>query len=213
MESWEPPEEFDDYVLLSRLGSGQMGNVYLAEDTMLARHVAIKFIAAIEPDVAARQRFLIEARAAARIQHPNVVCIYRVGEFAQKPYIISEFVRGKTLDALPRPVEWRRALAIGVDLSRGLAAAHRRGALPRDIKAANVIVDEDGTAKLLDFGLAALVEEQTGTDEPVGTPDVMAPEIWSGGAATRRSDVYSLGAVLYQLVSGAPPFADVPIED
>ena len=213
METWEPPKEFDDYVLVAPLGSGQMGKVYLAEDTMLARHVAIKFIAAIEPDAAARQRFLIEARAAARIQHPNVVTIYRVGEYAEKPYLITEFVRGKTLEAMARPIEWRRTLAIAIDLARGLAAAHRRGVLHRDIKLANVIVDEDGSAKLLDFGLATLVEEQSGAEGMVGTPDFMAPEIWRGEAATRCSDVYSLGAVLHELLAGEPPFADVPFAE
>jgi formylglycine-generating enzyme required for sulfatase activity len=227
---WSPPEEFDDYVVLRPLGQGSMGHVYLAEDRVLARMVAVKFIAALEPNVEARQRFLIEARAAARVQHPNVVTIHRVGEIDGRPYIITEFARGRTLDRLPRPVSTAQALEIGIDLARGLAAAHRKGVLHCDIKSANAILTDEGSAKLLDFGLATLLKVVPGSDardpadEPatatleaaapprgvvVGTPDTMAPEIWGGSAPSRRSDVYSLGAVLYELCSGVTPFHDV----
>jgi serine/threonine protein kinase len=131
-----------------------MGAVYLAEDAVLARPIAIKFIG-VNPDPAARQRFLMEARTAARIQHPNVVSIYRVGELGDRPYIVSELVRGTALSEVARPMEWTAALAIGIDLARGLAAAHRRGVVHCDIKPANAMVTEDGVAKLVDFGLAA----------------------------------------------------------
>src|SRR5262245_34389347 len=110
MPSYEPPPEFDDYVIVQRIGAGATGRVYLAEDTVLARRVAIKFVAA--PDAEARQRFLIEARAAARVQHPNVVTIYRVGELDEHPYLITEFVRGQSLEAIDKPLGWQRALAI-----------------------------------------------------------------------------------------------------
>src|SRR5439155_5320898 len=133
---WSPPSEFAEYRLVEALGHGEMGHVYLAYDRLLAREVAVKFVSALEPDAGARERFLIEARAAARVQHPNVVTIYRVGELDQQPYLITEFVRGKTLEALEKPVPSERALAIGLDLARGLAAAHRNGVLHCDLKSA-----------------------------------------------------------------------------
>jgi serine/threonine protein kinase len=147
-----------------------MGEVYLAHDTVLDRHVAVKFIAALQPDAAARERFLVEARAAARLQHPNVVTVYRVGDLDGQPCIVSEFIRDQTLADLPKPVPWQRALEIGVGLARGLAAAHRSGILHRDIKPANVILTEDGTPKLLDFGLAKI-----GDGEPAVRPVSAAP--------------------------------------
>jgi eukaryotic-like serine/threonine-protein kinase len=213
-EAFQPPAEFDDYVVLQQLGSGTMGMVFLAEDTVLARHVAVKFIAGVEPDLAARQRFLAEARAAARIQHPNVASIYRVGELGHHPYIITEFVRGKSLADMPKPLPWTEVLTIGLDLARGLAAAHRKGVVHCDIKSANVMITDEGTAKLVDFGMATLVQEGSGGDESStsisGTPDFMAPEVWAGKAPTRRCDVYSVGAVLFELCAGKTPFADIP---
>jgi serine/threonine protein kinase/formylglycine-generating enzyme required for sulfatase activity len=264
---WSPPDEFDEYRLVRPLGRGTMGQVYLAYDTVLARHVAIKFIAALDPDPAARHRFLVEARAAARLQHPNVVTIHHVGELDEQPYLVSEFINGRTLDRIAGPVAWQRALQIGLDLARGLAAAHQEGVLHRDLKPANIILAEDGCAKLLDFGLAKLVEEppassdmppeaepsslprprgerlsqsalsaeltlppvnsrlapdhdfvmasstpyRTGLGTVMGTPYYMAPEIWQGQGATRRSDVYALGAVLYELCTGYPPHHGVSI--
>ncbi|HEX3760052.1 MAG TPA: protein kinase, partial [Kofleriaceae bacterium] len=210
--AFEPPEEFDDFVVLRRLGQGATGQVYLAEDSVLARPVAIKFIGA-DPDPAARQRFLMEARAAARIQHPNVVSIYRVGELGDRPYIVSELVRGAALSEVARPMAWGKALAIAIDIARGLAAAHRRGVVHCDIKPGNVMVTEDGAAKLVDFGLARVLRD--GIDDAArglsGTPDYMAPEVWRGEPPTRRSDVYSVGAVLFELIDGKPPFAGVAL--
>jgi eukaryotic-like serine/threonine-protein kinase len=205
--AFEPPEEFDDYVIVRQLGRGATGQVYLAEDSVLARPIAIKFIG-VDPDPAARQRFLMEARAAARIQHPNVVSIYRVGELGDRPYIVSELVRGVALSEVPRPMLWAKALALAIDLGRGLAAAHRRGVVHCDIKPGNVMVTEDGVAKLVDFGLAQILREGVAdTWRPMsGTPDYMAPEVWRGLPPTRRSDVYSLGAVLFELIHGTPPF-------
>src|SRR5437588_537078 len=122
--AWSPPPQFDEYRLVRPLGRGAMGEVWLAQDTLLDRPVAIKFIAN-EPDTAACERFLVEARAIARLSHPNVVAVHRVGEVWHRPYLVSEFVRGEPLDRLPRPVEPTRLLAIATGLSRGLAAAHR----------------------------------------------------------------------------------------
>jgi formylglycine-generating enzyme required for sulfatase activity len=211
---FEPPEEFDDYVIVRALGRGATGQVYLAEDSVLARPIAIKFIG-VDPDPAARQRFLMEARAAARIQHPNVVSIYRVGELGDRPYIVSELVRGQALADVARPMPWSRALAIAIDLGRGLAAAHRRGVVHCDIKPGNVMVTEEGVAKLVDFGLAQILREGVeDTWRPMsGTPDYMAPEVWQGQPPSRRSDVYSVGAVLFELIRGTPPFRSIRVDD
>ena len=116
-----------------------------------------------------REQFLNEARAAARLQHPNVVSVYRVGEIDGHPYIISEFVRGQNLDRIKLPMPWNRALELGIGLARGLAAAHRRGVLHRDIKPGNVILANEGQIKILDFGLAKFIESSIrdlGTEQP-----------------------------------------------
>ena len=196
---FEPPKEFDDYLIVQELGRGQMGQVYLAEDAVLARPVAIKFIAGVDPDLEARQRFLMEARAAARIQHPNVVGIFRVGELGDRPYIVSELIRGKSLADHALPMPWRDALVLALELARGLAAAHRRGVVHCDIKPGNAMVTDDGVPKLVDFGLSRVVQDghsaaggphsAGGIDEDgpmVGTPDYMAPEVWAGRGPWRR---------------------------
>jgi serine/threonine protein kinase len=154
--SWTPPAEIDEYRICRLLGGGAMGQVYLAHDALLDRLVALKFVRA--EDAEARERFFEEARAIARLQHPNVVAIHRVAEVAQHPYLVSEYVRGRPLDQLDRPVPWRQVLELALDLARGLAAAHRCGVLHRDVKPANAILADDGRAKLLDFGLARIAE-------------------------------------------------------
>ncbi|KFE67978.1 bifunctional serine/threonine-protein kinase/formylglycine-generating enzyme family protein [Hyalangium minutum] len=248
-DAWTPPQEFDEYRLIRLIGRGRTGRVYLAHDTLLERPVAVKFIPALGPN--ALSHFLVEARAAARIQHPNVVTLYRVGQLEEQPYLISEFIRGVSLDRLAKPVSGERALSIGKDLARGLSAAHRRGVLHRDIKPGNAVLTESGEVKLLDFGLAKLLDSSaaepgkspsrppTPPELPaeldpdaspgfgarsldgvflpslprgalVGTPYYMSPEAWAGEDLTARSDVYSLGLVLYELVSGKGPFRDVP---
>ncbi|HTE51374.1 MAG TPA: bifunctional serine/threonine-protein kinase/formylglycine-generating enzyme family protein, partial [Kofleriaceae bacterium] len=194
-----------------------MGRVYLAQDAVLARPVAVKFIAELEPDIATRQRFLMEARAVARIHHPNVIAIYRVGELEQKPYIITEFVRGQSLDKLDKPLARDQLISVAIALARGLAAAHRRGVVHGDIKPGNAILGDDGTTKLLDFGLAAMTEESGGgggnLNGIAGTPDYMAPEVWRAEPADPRSDVYALGAVLYELATGHTPHHEIPLSD
>ena len=121
-----PPTEFDGYRILNVIGAGGMGEVYLADDTLLDRLVAIKFIRS--GDETDRERFLVEARAIARLAHPNVVAIYRVGEVDGAPYLVSEFVRGQPLDEAPLPLPSERVLAIAIDLARGLGAASARRA-------------------------------------------------------------------------------------
>lgn len=134
-----------------------MGAVYLAHDSQLERPVAVKFILT-EDDPSAKQRLMVEARAAARLQHPNVVTIYSVGEVDDMPYIVSEFIRGTPLDKAELPVSYAHALKLGIGIARGLAAAHRRGVIHRDIKPANVILSDDGEVKILDFGIAKLMK-------------------------------------------------------
>lgn len=233
LRDWQPPQRIDEFRLISPLGRGAMGQVYLAHDTILERTVAIKFIASVEPDRVARERFLYEARAIAKLSHPNVVSIHRVGEVEGRPYLVSEFVKGQGLDVLDKPVPWPRLLEVGIDLARGLSAAHRCGVLHRDIKPGNAILAEDGTVKLLDFGLAKVIrppdheshlipeQNQKSSDADsagvmnfaltaqgtfLGTPLYLAPEQWQGNPASWQSDLYALGAVLYELCAGRPPY-------
>jgi serine/threonine protein kinase/formylglycine-generating enzyme required for sulfatase activity len=243
MDTWQPPSEFDGYRLVRSLGQGGMGHVYLGKDLLLDRSVAIKFIAAAEISDALEERFLAEGRALARLAHPNVVAVHRVSQIHGRPYLVSEYVRGESLDAIRGPIPWERALRIGVGLARGLAAAHRHGVLHRDIKPSNVVLGDDGEVKLLDFGIAKIepvisgpsrvtgegpvaspglgeggaatnrttAELATGgalPGRPAGTPLYMAPEVLEGEPASRRSDLYSFGAVLYELCSGGPPRRD-----
>ncbi|HEU4733142.1 MAG TPA: alpha/beta fold hydrolase [Kofleriaceae bacterium] len=155
---WVPPAELDGFRVVRQLGRGGMGTVYLGHDDMLERPVALKFLASADPQLAARDRFLIEARAIARLQHPNVVGIYRVGEVLGRPYLAYELISGRSLDELPRPVPWARALELVLGVARGLSAAHRRDVLHRDIKPATVMLSDTGEIKLLDFGLAKLLD-------------------------------------------------------
>ena len=129
---------FDGFELIRPLGTGGMATVHLARDTSLDRLVAIKFISTAFSDPHARDRLRREAKAIARLQHPNVVAIYRVGDVDDQPYIAYEYIEGRQLDELPRPIDWIRALRIGLGVSRGLAAAHHRGIVHRDLKPANI---------------------------------------------------------------------------
>jgi len=233
---WTPPAELDEYRLIRPLGQGGMGSVWLAEDRRLDRLVAIKFIAHAEPDRVTRERFAIEARAAARLQHVNVVTVHRYGEVAGRPYQVSEYIRGESLEQLGKPVSWKRSLEIGIALARGLAAAHRHGIVHRDIKPANVILTAEGDVKLVDFGLAKLdpgaaapasapalgdalalgtapgraVGILTAPGAIAGTPRYLAPEVRRGERAGRASDVYQLGCIFYELVTARAPVFDLP---
>jgi formylglycine-generating enzyme required for sulfatase activity len=207
---WTPPTEFDEFRLVRPLGRGAMGVVYLADDRSLGRQVAVKFIAAHQPNARARERFQNEARAIARLQHPNVVTVFRIGEAGGHPYIVSEYLVGQSLAQLAMPLPWRRALSLSIGLARGLAAAHRQGVLHRDLKPDNVLLTHQGEVKLLDFGLAELVDAgappgSNGVRAAAGTPRYMAPELFRGASATPRSDLYALGLILYELCTGTLP--------
>ncbi len=231
-----PPaaEAFDGYRLIELLGRGGMGEVWRAHDGLLDRWVAIKFLTNAEADADARRRFLVEGRAIARLQHPSVVQVYRVGERAGRPYLVSEYVPGRALDQLPLPLPPHEVFRIALEVARGLSVAHHRGVLHRDVKPANVILADDGAVKILDFGIAKFVaaaeREATPAPAPIahlpcdpngatlaphaitrpgallGTPAYLAPELWRGAAATFRTDVYALGALLYTLCAGRPPY-------
>lgn len=233
--AWEPPPSFEDYRILRFIGQGQMGRVYAAHDVQLDRLVAIKFIRTLDADRSIPQRFRTEARAIARLVHPGVVQVFRAGELTGRPYLVSEFVDGQSLDRCPKPIPWQDVRRIGVALANALGAAHRRGVLHRDVKPANVMLTANGEPKLLDFGLAKLLDAPnpfspevermmlavepamsgvviTRTGAVVGTPRYLAPEIWEGEAASASSDVYSLGALLFELCTGQPPHPEGTME-
>jgi len=208
-----PLAEFDEYRLLRPLRVGGDTQVYLAQDTLLDRLVAVKFFPA--PDRRSLERFLAEARAAARIQHPNIATLYRVGQAGGAAYLVSEYVRGRPLQTVERPVAPARALEIACDLARGLGAAHRRGVLHCDLNVGNVLVTEDDQIKIVDFGLARLLLPTSAMEEQperplFGTADHIPPEAWRGEELTVRSDLYSLGVIAFDLCAGRPPFHDVP---
>ena len=147
-----------------------MGQVVLCMDTALYRRVAVKFLKGVELDPSQKERFWIEARAIARLSHPNIVTIYRVGQYQGTPYLVSEFIEGQSLDRLPRPMHWEKVLPIALGIARGLAVAHRSGVLHRDIKPANIMLTSRGEVKLLDFGLAKVVDNLAGPDATAGSP-------------------------------------------
>jgi hypothetical protein len=199
------------------LGSGGMGIVYAASDEALGRTVALKVLPpAFEVDDERRRRFLREARAASAVVHPNLAAIHEVGETGGYVFIAMELVHGRTLARLLRDgrMTVSESLRIGRGIAEGLAGAHAVGVVHRDLKPDNVMVDEAGTVKILDFGIAKLptphgaLGPSTLTHEGsiLGTPGYMSPEQAFGSAVDARSDVFSIGALLYEMVTGRPPF-------
>ncbi len=207
--------EVPGYAVQSVLGRGGMGVVYRATDEELGRTVALKMLTGADfAGRAERVRFETEARSIASIQHENVVGVYEVGSVEERPYLVLEFAGGGSLrDRTHRepqpPDEATRTL---VRLARGVQACHDAGVVHRDLKPANVLVTDDGTLKITDFGLAKLLDRDEGdaltrTGEVMGTPSYMAPEQATGlGDVGRACDVYALGAILYELLAGRPPF-------
>ena len=209
---------FDDFRLLRALGQGGMGAVWLGHDTLLDRPVALKFLSNPEEGTQGRTRLLSEARALARVHHPNVAAVYRIGEAEGRPYIAYEYIDGVSLAQTATPLGWRSVLEIGLGLARGLAAVHRQGVLHCDIKPANVVLNRGGEPKLIDFGIARvrrllevptrsdgaaeLALEATGDAQFAGTPLYMAPELWQGRPFSEQTDLYALGLVLHELLAG-----------
>lgn len=204
---------FDHYEIVAPLGQGGMGLVVRALDTRLNRPVAIKIISAdLAANADARRRFFREAQAAAAIRHDHVVTIHDVAERCGRPYLVMEFIDGPSLESVLResgrlPAD--RVRQIGLEVATGLAAAHRAGLVHRDIKPANLLVDVTaGRIKIADFGLAKLREDTaiTRMGQVAGTPQFMSPEQAQGRDADGRSDLFSLGTVLYVLSTGQSPF-------
>ncbi len=206
------------------LGKGGMGEVYLAEDKRLERKVAIKFLAEKYGKSSNRlNRFIREAKSASALNHPNIITIYEIGEFENKHFIATEFIEGETLHRRLRgkPLEIRAALEIAVQIASALEAAHAAGIVHRDIKPENIMIRPDGLVKILDFGIAKLSEKQTFNSESdktadfliqtfpgmiMGTPQYMSPEQARGLAVDERTDIWSLGIVLFQMMTGFVPF-------
>jgi serine/threonine-protein kinase len=198
------------YRIFGIVGKGGMGEVYRADDLKLGQTVALKFLPAeVEMDAERLERFLAEVRIARTISHPNVCRVYDVGEVDGHHFLTMEFVDGEDLASLLRRIgrlPRDKALQIARQLCAGLAAAHEQGILHRDLKPANIMIDGRGRARITDFGLARLAGEIRGADLLSGTPAFMAPEQIAGKSVTVRSDLYSLGLVLYELCTGQPAF-------
>ena len=211
------------YAVLERVGGGGMGEVYLAEDTRLGRRVALKrpsdeFLSS--PD--ARERLHREASAAGRLTHPNIAAVYDVLDIDGSPYIVMEYVEGENLSAIVArgPLSVERVLDLGLQIADALVAAHSRGVIHRDLKPGNISVTADGMAKVLDFGIAKGTRRGASQDSasirPLGTitvagqamatPGYSSPEQMVGAEADPRDDIYSLGVVLYELLTGRRPF-------
>jgi len=209
---------FGDFEVKKKLGEGGMGQVYLARQISLDRNVALKVLPErLARDESFRVRFEREARQAARLNHPNIIQMYAYGIKDGIPYFAMEFVEGTDLAALLRsrgrfPV--REALRVTKDVAKALAAAEKRKVVHRDIKPSNIMVKEDGTVKVMDFGLAKAIGSQsmvTQANMVLGTPHYMSPEQGKGAQVDVRSDLYSLGVVLFELLTGEVPFkADTP---
>lgn len=217
------------YRIISKLGAGGMGEVFLAQDMRLERQAAIKFLPAeMAADAERRQRFIKEARAASALNHPHVCVVYDVGETDDgMPFIAMEFVEGKSLDVLVRqgPLEISKLAEIAVQVADALDAAHTSRIVHRDIKPANISLNERGQVKVLDFGLAKRMPlgkdwndvtqdvQQTQDGQVLGTPSYMSPEQALGKDLDHRTDIFSMGVVLYELATGQKPFTGTNFSD
>ena len=200
------------YRLEAKLGSGGMSTVYLARDETLDRPVAVKVMhREMSEQPEQLERFRREARAVAKLSHPNVVAVIDAGEDGGHPYIVFEYVEGENLKQRIKrlgPLDPPEALAYAIEIARGLVVAHGRSMVHRDVKPQNVLIDAEGRAKVTDFGIARQLEQQgvTDTGRVLGTTDYVSPEQAMGHGVDARSDIYSLGVVLYEMLIGEVPF-------
>jgi eukaryotic-like serine/threonine-protein kinase len=220
-----PGDKIDSYEILSALGAGGMGEVYRARDTTLKREVAIKVLASFASrDPTRLRRFKQEAQAAAALSHPNILAIHQFGSYEGAPYLVLELLEGETLrHQLARgPLSVRKATEYGIQIARGLGAAHDKGITHRDLKPENIFITEDGRVKILDFGLARLTQanaatvdevegagtrrEQTDPGVVLGSAGYMSPEQVRGKTAGHRADIFAFGVVLYEMLSGQSAF-------
>ena len=211
-------DRFGRYEILSELGRGAMGIVYKARDPKINRVVAVKTISLAgqppEEELEFRERFFREAEAAGRLSHPGIVTIFDVGEEPETraPYIVMEYVGGQSLDAMMQSsvghkLSVETSLQLALELAEALDCAHGQGVVHRDLKPANVLLTQDGKAKIADFGVAKLnFGDLTHGGRALGTPAYMSPEQLNGDAIDGRSDIFSLGVILYTMLTGHRPF-------
>ncbi len=214
---------FGRYQIIEQIGAGGMGEVYLARDTRLERKTAIKILPGnVAHDAERMQRFVREAKSASALNHPNIITIYEIGETEHTHFIATEYIEGATLRERLKssPVNLKSALEIAIQMANALDAAHRTGIVHRDIKPENVMIRPDGLVKILDFGIAKLTEKpgvidleaatvinaQTQTGMIIGTTAYMSPEQARGQTVDARSDIFSFGLILYEMLAGKPPF-------
>ena len=223
--TYSPKSMVGRYEIISAIGKGGMGEVYLAQDTKLERKVAIKFLSEdFSQDSDKLNRFIQEAKAASALNHPNILTVYEIGKFEETNFIVTEYIDGKPLNevVVRERHEIHKALNFAIQISSALAAAHDAGIIHRDIKSNNVMVRTDGIVKLLDFGLAKLTNQNTAENFDqeaetlakvvtmpgmlMGTPTYMSPEQVRGKEVDVRTDVFSFGILFFEMLTGKRPF-------
>ncbi|KAA3634888.1 MAG: hypothetical protein DWP97_05935 [Calditrichaeota bacterium] len=204
-------EQVSHYKIIKKIGAGGMGEIYLADDTKLDRKVALKFMPNhLASDSDMRVRFTREAQATAKLDHPNIVPVYEVGEFKNRPFFVMAHIEGKPLRDVIKEGKLTvlESIELTKQISEGLQNAHEAGIVHRDIKPGNIIIDKSGRPRILDFGLATVSGEDklTKTGSTLGTVGYMSPEQISGKKVDKRSDIFSLGVILYEMITGRRPF-------